>query len=290
MGWSGWPEGKQFALVLTHDVDTARGYKRCLSLADVEERLGFRSSFNFVPLRYTIDDGLLGELRQRGFEVGVHGLYHDGKYYETKSEFLERVEKINHYMKKWQCNGYRAPCMLHKLEWFHDLDIEYDASTFDTDPFEPNPCGARTIFPFIVTCEGTKRQYVEMPYTLPQDFTLFVLMQHRNTEIWERKLEWVARRGGVSLMNTHPDYMNMNGKRCGSEEYPVEYYEQFLQHILTGYAGRYWHVLPRELARFWKSTSCDTGHDNRAMRSLYPERSRISHTNDRLDDSNINKY
>ncbi len=24
-GWKGWPEGKQFALVLTHDVDTQRG-------------------------------------------------------------------------------------------------------------------------------------------------------------------------------------------------------------------------------------------------------------------------
>jgi len=109
--------------------------------------------------------------------------------------------------------------MLHKLSWFHDLNIEYDTSTFDTDPFEPNPCGARTIFPFIVTSGETKNQYVEMPYTLPQDFTLFILMRHRNIDVWRRKLEWVVRHGGVVLVNTHPDYMNMNGQPAGREEY-----------------------------------------------------------------------
>jgi len=270
-GWSGWPEGKRFALVLTHDVDTARGFERCLALADVEERLGFRSSFNFVPLRYAISDDVLAKLKQRGFELGVHGLYHDGKYYETKKIFQERADKINHYLKKWGSAGYRAPCMLHKLSWFHDLNIEYDTSTFDTDPFEPNPCGARTIFPFIVTSGETKNQYVEMPYTLPQDFTLFILMRHRNIDVWRRKLEWVVRHGGVVLVNTHPDYMNMNGQPAGREEYPVQFYEQLLRHVQEEYQGQYWHVLPRELARFWRSTTQDARHNARALFSLVPE-------------------
>ncbi len=270
-GWSGWPEGKRFALVLTHDVDTARGFERCLALADVEERLGFRSSFNFVPLRYAISDDVLAKLKQRGFELGVHGLYHDGKYYETKKIFQERADKINHYLKKWGSAGYRAPCMLHKLSWFHDLNIEYDTSTFDTDPFEPNPCGARTIFPFIVTSGETKNQYVEMPYTLPQDFTLFILMRNRNIDIWRQKLEWVVRHGGVVLVNTHPDYMNMNGQAAGREEYPVQFYEQLLRHIQEEYRGQYWHVLPKELARYWRNTTQDARHNARALFSLVPE-------------------
>ena len=41
-GWAGWPEGKKFALVLTHDVDTARGQERCRQLMELEERLGLR--------------------------------------------------------------------------------------------------------------------------------------------------------------------------------------------------------------------------------------------------------
>ena len=42
-GWPGWPDGKQFALVLSHDVDTLKGYNNVLKLADIEEGLGFRS-------------------------------------------------------------------------------------------------------------------------------------------------------------------------------------------------------------------------------------------------------
>ena len=269
-GWTGWPDGKRFALVLTHDVDTARGFGRCLALADVEERLGFRSSFNFVPLRYAIRDEVLTTLRGRGFEIGVHGLYHDGKYYESRDIFQERAKKINLYLKKWECTGYRAPCMLHKLDWFHDLHIEYDASTFDTDPFEPNSCGARTIFPFIVTGGGAKHRYVEMPYTMPQDFTLFILMRERNIDVWRRKLEWVVRHGGVVLMNTHPDYMNMNGQACGREEYPAGFYEQILRHIQDAYQGQFWHVLPRDLARYWVRTAQDTHRDACALRMLVP--------------------
>lgn len=40
--------------------------------------------------------------------------------------------------------------MQHKLSWLHELEVEYAKSTFDTDPFEPQPDAARTIFPFWV--------------------------------------------------------------------------------------------------------------------------------------------
>ena len=67
-GWVGWPEGKQFALVLSHDVDTRKGYDNVLKLADLEEKMGFRSQFNFVPDRYgKIEIVLLDEL---GRETG----------------------------------------------------------------------------------------------------------------------------------------------------------------------------------------------------------------------------
>ena len=93
--------------------------------------------------------------------------------------------------------------MFHKLDWLHDLDIQYDASTFDTDPFEPQPEGVATIFPFWK--EGAKgRGYVELPYTLPQDSTLFLLFGELNPDTWLRKLDWVASRGGMALVVVHP--------------------------------------------------------------------------------------
>jgi hypothetical protein len=40
-GWTGWPDGKKFALVLTHDVETAEGLDKCLKLIELEKSLSF---------------------------------------------------------------------------------------------------------------------------------------------------------------------------------------------------------------------------------------------------------
>jgi hypothetical protein len=47
--WPGWPDGKKFALVLTHDVEGAKGIGQIRKLVALEMKLGFRSSFNFIP-------------------------------------------------------------------------------------------------------------------------------------------------------------------------------------------------------------------------------------------------
>ena len=71
--------------------------------------------------------------------------------------------------------------------WLHELKIEYDSSTFDTDPFEPQPEPVTTIFPFVVMKHPeVLSSYVEIPYTLPQDFTLYVLMKEKTNEIGQK--------------------------------------------------------------------------------------------------------
>ena len=47
--WPGWPGGRKFALVLTHDVESRIGLEKTRRLADLERAMGFRSSFNFIP-------------------------------------------------------------------------------------------------------------------------------------------------------------------------------------------------------------------------------------------------
>jgi peptidoglycan/xylan/chitin deacetylase (PgdA/CDA1 family) len=252
-GWTGWPDHKQFALVLTHDVDTARGQQRCQRLMELEEQLGFRSAFNFVPERYPVSAELREDLVRRGFEVGVHGLNHDGKLYASRKIFMDRAVKINRYLRDWNAVGFRSPAMHHNLDWIRDLHIEYDASTFDTDPFEPQPDGVETIFPFWVNGNSFKGGYVELPYTLSQDFTLFVLMQEKSIEIWQKKLDWIVAKGGMALLNTHPDYMSFSAGRLGLEEYPIEYYRRILEYVKSKFHGRYWHALPRDIARFFAS-------------------------------------
>jgi hypothetical protein len=247
-GWKGWPDGKKFALVLSHDVDTKKGLDQAEKLIQIEEQLGFRSSFNFVPERYgKVSTNLIKTIQAKGFEVGVHGLHHDGKLFWSKKIFDQRAQKINLYLKQWNASGFTSPAMHHNFEWMHILNVTHCISTFDTDPFEPQPDAAETIFPFYVQNGHSEKGWLELPYTLPQDFTLFVIMKEKNIDIWKNKLDWIASKGGMALLNTHPDYMNFNGDRLGSEEYPVKLYEDFLKYIKKEYRDLFWHVLPDEL-------------------------------------------
>lgn len=251
-GWQGWPDGKKFAVVLTHDVEKQIGHDRCEQLMRLEKKLQFRSSFNFVPERYNVSPGLRQTLESNGFEVGVHGLLHDGKLYKSYEEFLRRSKKINHYIDSWKVTGFRSPAMHHQLDWLHHLQIQYDASTFDTDPFEPQSDGVDTIFPFWVPNNADHQKgYVELPYTLAQDFTLFILMQEKTIDIWQQKIRWVVENGGMVLVNVHPDYMCWDRSKQRLEEFPYQLYEDLLNFISRTYEGQYWNPLPKELADFW---------------------------------------
>lgn len=249
--WSGWPEQKKFALVLTHDVDTSRGHDKCKQMIRLEEKLGFRSAIYFVPERYQVSLDLRSYMTSRGFEVGVHGLNHDGKLYWSRRIFNKRTVKINRYLKEWNSIGFRSPAMHYKPSWLHDLKIEYDTSTFDTDPFEPYPSTADSIFPICVPGSGKINSYIELPYTMPQDWTLFALLKESSINIWKKKLDWIAKNGGMVLLITHPDYMSWDAKELKTYEYPAKYYEELLNYINNKYHGQYWHVLPRDMARFW---------------------------------------
>jgi glycosyltransferase involved in cell wall biosynthesis len=261
--WPGWPGGKKFALVLTHDVESKAGLGKCRSLMHLEMELGFRSSFNFVPEGdYRVPAALREELTTQGFEVGIHDLKHDGHLFASHRGFKRRAVKINGYAREWGASGFRSGFMLRNLDWLHDLDVQYDASTFDTDPFEPQPDGGHTIFPFWVprsnngsgshqgaTNNSSSKGYIELPYTLPQDSTLFLVLGETTPEIWMRKLDWIAQHGGMVLLDAHPDYMSFSGSRHKATEYPAALYGEFLTYVKTKYAGEYWHALPKEVAR-----------------------------------------
>lgn len=240
-----WPTGKRFSLVLTHDVETDKGQKFVRRVADLEENLGFRSSFNFIPEAYRVDIGLLNELRQRGFEVGIHGLKHDGKLFSSRAEFDKRVVKINRYLKDFNAVGFRAPLTQRHPEWMQALDIEYDLSFFDTDPFEPISGGTMSIWPFSLG------HFVELPYTLAQDYTLTSVLGETTPKIWLEKVDFIAKYHGMALVNSHPDYLLMQST--------WNVYSQFLNSMKT--RSDYWHALPCDAARWWQRRA-SSGRDD----------------------------
>lgn len=250
--WSGWPNGKKFAVVLTHDVEGKRGYDKVGQLAEMEKRLGFRSSFNFVPEgEYRVQRTLREELERGGFEVGVHDLHHDGKLYNSQSVFRKRAQRINTYLREWNAVGFRSAFMLHNLDWLGELDVLYDASTFDSDPFEPQPGGVDTIFPFWVPGKNRKG-FVELPYTLAQDSTLFLILCAPDIEIWRTKIDWIAERGGMVLVNVHPDYLHFEKGVPERATFLAAHYEALLGYFRQRYEGDFWAPLPKDLAKWFK--------------------------------------
>lgn len=276
VAWPGWPEKKSFGVVLTHDVEGQSGLDQCRSLMTLEMELGFRSSFNFIPEgSYRVSSALRQELTDNGFEVGVHDLKHDGRLFHSAAEFRSRGMRINQYLRDWNAVGFRSGFMLHNLDWLHDLEIAYDMSTFDTDPFEPQPEGRHTIFPFWVPAPAASRSgvdlqkaaiggdksngsversgYVELPYTLPQDSTLFLLLGETTSDIWKNKVDWIARHGGLVLLDTHPDYMSFGQGAPANGQYPVRFYRELLEYLRTRYVDQYWHALPARTASHVRS-------------------------------------
>jgi hypothetical protein len=231
-----WPKGCSCAFVLTHDIETAAGQRFVPRVAELEERLGFRSSFNFVAERYPLDRGLIRDLQSRGFEVGVHGLKHDGRLFSSRREFERRAARINDHLRALGAVGFRSPLTHRNPEWMQSLDIEYDLSFFDTDPYEPLPGGTMSLWPFRLG------RFLELPYTLVQDFTLTDVLRETTPALWLQKLEFLERFNGMALLNTHPDYLRSEGR--------FELYADFLQQIR--YRDNYWSALPRDAARWWR--------------------------------------
>jgi glycosyltransferase involved in cell wall biosynthesis len=285
--WPGWPEGKQFAFVLTHDVESKKGLDRSRELADLEIQLGFRSAFNFVPEgEYRDSESLRRFLTVNGFEVGVHDLHHDGGLYRSSGSFRSGAKRINRYVEQWGAKGFRSGFMRHNLRWLDEVNVLYDSSTFDTDPFEPQPDGVETIFPFWVSQDG-QHGYVEMPYTLSQDSTLFLLLKENSIDIWKRKLDWVAQKGGLALVIVHPDYMGFNGqKRVG--EYSQQLYRDLLEYVANRYSDQCWFALPKDVAHYFYTNMVPGAGVNRCL--LAQEKTAMSHpkAQDLLSESLVN--
>lgn len=231
-----WPGGRSWCLVLTHDVETRTGYLDMELLRGPERMLGYRSSWNFVPLRYPVDEETVHALHGEGCEIGVHGLLHDGRDLGSPRLIARRLPAMREHARRWNATGFRSPATQRQWDVMPRLGFEYDSSYSDTDPYEPQPGGCCTYLPYMH--DGM----VELPITLPQDHTLFSILQCRDAEIWLRKAKRVRERGGMVLALTHPDYARDERLAAG--------YRKLLDVFRDDPAV--WDALPGEAAAWWR--------------------------------------
>ena len=231
-----WPNGSTWALVLTHDVESQVGYERMHLLREPERKAGLASSWNFVPLRYRVDDATVRALAAEGCEIGVHGLRHDGKDLGSLRKLRSRLPAMREYAARWGAVGFRAPATQRRWEWMPLLGFDYDSSYPDTDRYEPFPGGCCSYLPYM------NRNTVELPITLPQDHTLFAILQHRDETVWIEKARHIRDRGGMALVITHPDYAD--------DPRVVHGYGSLLREFRDD--PSVWHAVPREVSAWWR--------------------------------------
>jgi hypothetical protein len=237
-GWhlAFWPENKTCCVVLTHDVESPRGFDRIQAVAELEDRFGFRSAWNLPLDQYPIDWDRVEKLRAQGFEFGAHGLRHDGMLFRSRRHFLELAPRVERLAREHGLRGFRSPSTLRNAQWLSTMDFDFDSSFADTDPYEPQPGGSCSIFPYFINT------MVELPYTLPQDHTLINLLRRDPLPVWIEKMNWVAARGGMILTLTHPDY-------SGSGEL-LRAYAELLKRLADLESS--WRALPSEVAAWWR--------------------------------------
>jgi hypothetical protein len=208
-----WRRGKSHALAITHDVETKLGLEegagRC---ADIESKLGVRSTWNIPSERYPLSSQLLISLASAG-EVGAHDTKHDGRLiFENFDNKVERVGRCKSRLEslcKKEVRGFRSPLLQHGRELLGALGkagYMYDSSAPSWEPLSPTslkPHGVGTVFPFFVS------GVLEIPVSLPQDHQLIRVSGLTTSEAVEelfRVSNWIRGVGGGCVLLVHPDY------------------------------------------------------------------------------------
>jgi peptidoglycan/xylan/chitin deacetylase (PgdA/CDA1 family) len=244
-----WPNGAHAAVILTHDVEGTEGLANAVRIAELEEQRGFRSSFNIVGDWYPIDWSIVRELQDRGHEIGSHALFHDRSLFSSRSEFERQLPRLREVVQRLGAVGFRSPATHRVTEWLHELPVDYDATMPLSDPYEPQPGGVCTAWPFFLG------DVVELPYTLPQDHTLFNLLGYRSPDPWIEQVQRIKRSFGLVQCVSHPDPGYLGEPRAEAM------YAAFLDALAA--ETHMWHALPRDVARWWRARD-----DGRSMPSL----------------------
>jgi len=226
-----WPEGALSCCMVTHDVETRAGRDFCTQLMDLDDSYGIKSAIQIVPEeRYTVPQALLDCIRERGFELNVHDLNHDGNLMANRAKFLRRAIEINRYAKRFGALGFRSAVLYRNIDWYDALDVSYDMSIPNVAHLDPQRGGCCTVFPFF------NGKILELPVTMAQDYTLFHI------------LSIIREKHGIMQMIVHPDYIIDRAAR--------RVYAELLCYLSDLRArGETWITLPSEVSAWWRQRS-----------------------------------
>jgi hypothetical protein len=235
-----WPDAASAAAIMTHDVETEMGRAFCAELMDINDSFGIKSSFQVIPEeRYTVTREYLASIRDRGFEVAVHDLNHDGHLYADRERFFDRAPKINSYGKQYGADGFRAGVLYRRQIWFDALDFSYDMSVPNVANYDPQRGGCCTVMPYFLG------KILELPVTTTQDYTLFNILNDHSIDLWKLQIDQIMKCNGLISTIVHPDYIQ------NSQEQTT--YKALLAHLVQLRKEKcLWIATPGEVDRWWR--------------------------------------
>jgi hypothetical protein len=193
-------------------------------------------------VRYEAAHRLLEDVRNRGFEVNVHDLNHDGALFLEKKEFLQRADRINKYGAEFGTHGFRAGAMYRNQDWYPAFDFSYDMSVPNVAHLEPQRGGCCTVMPYFID------RILELPLTTVQDYSLFHILGDYSVDLWKQQIDMIFKKNGLISFIIHPDYM--------IEKRARELYAELLR-ILVDLREKQglWIALPGEVNQWWRNRS-----------------------------------
>lgn len=238
-----WPDGLGTCAMISHDVETEAGLRFVPQLMDLNDSFGIKTSFQIIPeMRYTVSESELECIRERGFEINVHDLNHDGHLFSDRQEFLRRAQRINQYAQQYGALGFRSAVMYRNVEWFDVLEFSYDMSVPNVAHLDPQRGGCCTVLPYFIG------KMVELPVTTIQDYSLFHILKDYSIRLWKEQIARIQEKHGQISVIIHPDYVIEKSAR--------RVYIQLLEFLCElRSSGQTWIALPGEVASWWRLRS-----------------------------------
>jgi hypothetical protein len=265
-----WPKGHAACAIMTHDVEELAGRDFCTRLMDIDDAFGIKSSFQIVPdKRYPVPPDYLKEIRDRGCEVNVQGLDHDGNLFQNRETFLDAARKINQFAELFASRGFRSPVLYRNADWFQDLNFSYDMSVPNVARLEAQRGGCCTVMPYFLPGRLT-----ELPVTTTEDYTLFHILKDYSTTLWRKQMSMILEGHGLMSFIVHPDYVVDNRAQ--------DVYRELLEELCRLQSeSNLWITLPGEVDRWWRERSrmklMSSGHGRWAIEGPGSHRAMVAY-------------
>ena len=239
-----WPEGASSCAMVTHDVETRAGLRFIPRLMDIDGSAGIPASFQIVPQeQYATSRAALDMIRDRGFELNVHDLSHDGELFRSKESLLRGAALVNRYLQDFGAEGFRSARMHRNADWFDAFEMAYDMSIPNVAHLEPQRGGCCTVFPYFIGA------VLELPLTTIQDYSLFHILGDYSIDLWKKQIALIRARHGLISVLVHPDYVYNNPRGLSA-------YRELLNHLARlRDSDRLWIAAPGEVNRWWRERS-----------------------------------